>query len=116
MTGEEIISLLENYNVKIESQFVCHFPISNALAIRTFGFDKKTINIWNQENGPLKPESRYKGSIQLNVIQESKDCYIPVYRGDFAYTREELVNMLDSIVELDRKSEKMYRRGLLDAV
>lgn len=115
MTGEEIISLLENYNVKIKSHFECHFPISRALALRTFGFEKQTINIWNPENGVLKQDERYTGSLLLHVIKDNGDR-VPDYDHKRVYSRDELVEALDSIVELDRISEKMYRKELLDAV
>lgn len=116
MTGEEIISLLENYNVKIESHFDCHFPISGALSIRTFGYDTKMLNIWHPDNGQLKPDSRYTGSLLLNLIRDDEKCYVPNYVHVRVFTREELVEALDSIVELDRNTEKTYRKELLDAV
>lgn len=114
MTGEEIISLLENYNVKIKGRFECFMPISRALAIRAFGFEQEAINIWHPENGSLNPDDRFMGSILLRVIIDKNTRYVLDYDNVRVYSREELVEALDSIVELDRISEKTVRRRLLE--
>lgn len=73
------------------------------------------MNVWDPDNGPIRADRQFFGSIQLNILWLSSHN-VPEYKTISVNSLKKMDEALAQFVRLSADAAKTYRRELVNAL